>query len=123
MKAEAHQEAIPACATTWKRTRYLMEGAQAIGRRGVVLSSESGLDASLRPDDALDGTLDGKEPSCAFVDIGTRMENRADKGGGRGNPSRFLCLAVTESNREAWRWEALRQVEKDLHLTNLSRRA
>ena len=66
MNAEAHQKAIPACATTWKRMRYLMEGAQAIGRRGVVLSSESGLDASLWPDEALDGVLDRKEPSCAF---------------------------------------------------------
>ena len=53
-----------------------MEGAQAIGRRGVVLSSELGLGASLWPDDALDGALDGKEPSCAFVDIGTRMERQ-----------------------------------------------
>jgi len=103
---------------------YLMEGAQAIGRRGVVLSSESGLDVSLRPDNALDGTLDGKEPSCAFVDIGTRMESRADNGGGRGGPSRFLCLAVIESNREAWRWEALRQAGNDLHASSsLSRRA
>jgi len=73
MNAEAHHEAIPAWATTWKRTRYLIEGAQAIGRRGVVLSTGLGLDVSLRPYDALDGVLDGKEPSCAFVDIGTRM--------------------------------------------------
>ena len=65
MNAEAHQEAIPACTATWKRTRYLMEEAQAIGKSGVVLSSELGLDVSLRPGDALDGVLDGKEPSCA----------------------------------------------------------
>jgi len=76
MKAEAHQEAIPAWATTWKRTRYLMEGAQAIGRRGVVLSAESGLEVSLRPDEVLDSVLDGGEPSCAFVDIGKRVERQ-----------------------------------------------
>ena len=88
MKAEAHQEAIPAWATTWKRTRYLMEGAQAIGRRGVVLSTEAGLDASLRPDDALDGVRDGKEPSCALVDIGTRIERQ----GGRRRERRPIVI-------------------------------
>ena len=57
MKAEAHQEAIPACATTWKSTRYLMEGAQSIGRTGDSLSTElpSGIDATLWLDDALEG--------------------------------------------------------------------
>jgi len=68
MNAEAHQEAIPACATTWKRTRYLMEGAQAIGRRGRVLSS--GLGVTLRKDDAFEGVLDGGEgPWWAISDI------------------------------------------------------
>ena len=89
MNAEAHQEAIPAWATTWKRTRYLMEGAQEIGRRGVVLSAEPGLGASLRPDDALDGVLDGKEPSCAFVDIGTR---RGRQGGQRRRERRPIVV-------------------------------
>lgn len=74
MNAEAHQEAIPACAATWKTTRYLMEGDQSIGRRGESLStylpeSPSGLGATLRPDDAFDAVLEGGEgPSCAIVD-------------------------------------------------------
>ena len=72
MNAEAHQEAIPACATTWRRTRDLMQGAQLIGRMGDALSTDasesaSGLDAALRPDDALDGVLEGGgEPGCAM---------------------------------------------------------
>jgi len=74
MNPEAHQDAIPACPTTWKRTRHLTEGAHPIGRRTDAFSaalseSASGLEAILRPDDALDGVLDDDEVgSCAIVD-------------------------------------------------------
>lgn len=71
MNAEAHHEAIPACMTTWKRTRYLMEGAQLIGRRGAALSRElsSGLDATSRLE-ALDGTIEGNEvESCVIANV------------------------------------------------------
>ena len=105
MNAEAHQEAIPACATTWKRTRYLMEGAQAIGRRGVVLSSESGLDASMWPDEALNGVLDGKEPSCAFCRHRDAYgETGRTTGAGEETHRDFHVSLFTELNRERWRW-------------------
>ena len=75
MNAEAHHEAIPACETTWKRTRYLIEGAQSIGRIKDALStgwSESGseLDAALGPEESLEGTLGGCEVfSCVMADV------------------------------------------------------
>ena len=85
MNADAHQEAIPACATTWKRTRYLIQGAQPIGRRGGVLFTEldelaAELDAVLRKDEAFEGVLESEEePSCAMVDIGGRMGRRGER--------------------------------------------
>ena len=75
MNAEAHHEAIPACETTWKRTRYLMEGAQSIGRTGDAPPTEqpesgSGVDATLPPEEALEGTLEGCEVlSCVIADV------------------------------------------------------
>ena len=69
MNAEAHQEAIPACATIWKRTRYLIEGAQSIGRMGGALSTGSS-ESVPGIGDAPDGVLEREEVvSCDIVDI------------------------------------------------------
>ena len=75
MNADAHQEATPACATTWKRTRYLMYEGQSIGRRGGVLPAESsepvlGLDAIRGLDDVFEDVLEREEAvSCAISAI------------------------------------------------------
>jgi hypothetical protein len=71
MNAEAHQEAIPACATTWKRTRYLIEGAQSIGRTGDTLSTGSS-ELVTGINDAPEGFLEGageEVNSCDIADV------------------------------------------------------
>ena len=75
MNADAHHEAIPACATTWKRTRYLMCEGQSIGRRGGVPPAESsehvlGLDSIRGLDDVFEDVLEREEAvSCVISAI------------------------------------------------------
>ena len=89
MKAEAHQEAIPAWATTWKRTRYLTEGDQLIGRTGDVPSpywlpeSASVVGMILRSDEPLDVLEAGGVVSCSIAGRPSADRER-ERDGGRG---------------------------------------
>ena len=96
MNAEAHHEAIPACETTWTRTRYLTEGVQLIGRRGAVPSTglakkPSGLDATSRLDEASDSALEGDGVvSCVIANVCVDGEARWAARAGEVSHCRFI---------------------------------